>query len=325
MGLKLDDDWIWDVWLAVDGEDYHAYYLRAPRSLGDPELRHRQVSIGHAVSRDLREWEVLPDALQPARIEGVWDDYTTWTGSVIKHEGLWYMLYTGGNRAENALVQRIGLAQSRDLIHWERYSENPVIHHDAAMYELYEPGIWHDHTWRDPWVLKDSQSEVFYAFITARLNEGPNDGRGVVALARSMDLFEWQVLKPVTPSGEFGFMEVPQVVRIESRYYLLFSTVARFHSKARRARVASPPETGIHYLVAENLTGPYHYLTDDFLLGDAVGRYYGAKLIKDPQGGWVLLPMLYLDESESFIGAMGDPVHVRVDSRGLLVVEDSPL
>jgi beta-fructofuranosidase len=52
--LRLPNRWIWDFWLARDGKDYHAFYLQAPRSLGDPALRHFNASIGHAVSQDLR-------------------------------------------------------------------------------------------------------------------------------------------------------------------------------------------------------------------------------------------------------------------------------
>jgi beta-fructofuranosidase len=48
MPLTLPDKWVWDFWLVRDGTDYHAFYLQAPRSLGDPELRHLNVSVGHA-------------------------------------------------------------------------------------------------------------------------------------------------------------------------------------------------------------------------------------------------------------------------------------
>jgi len=43
-----------DFWFADDGERYRLFFLRAPRALGDPELRHRRASLGHAVSTDLR-------------------------------------------------------------------------------------------------------------------------------------------------------------------------------------------------------------------------------------------------------------------------------
>src|SRR5438477_10851503 len=112
MALRLPDKWVWDFWLARDTR-HHVFYLQAPRSLGRSELRHHSASIGHAVSRDLRAWEVLPDALHPGPA-GSWDDLATWTGSVVEHAGCWQMLYTGINRSERGLIQRIGLATSDD-------------------------------------------------------------------------------------------------------------------------------------------------------------------------------------------------------------------
>ena len=92
--LHLDDRWIWDFWLIDDGPDHHVFYLQAPRSLGDPELRHRHATIGHAVSSDLRSWEQLPDALGPGPA-GAWDDNAPWTGSIIRAADRWHLCYTG--------------------------------------------------------------------------------------------------------------------------------------------------------------------------------------------------------------------------------------
>jgi beta-fructofuranosidase len=36
MPLRLPDKWVWDFWLARDGEDYHVYYLNGKsRERGD--------------------------------------------------------------------------------------------------------------------------------------------------------------------------------------------------------------------------------------------------------------------------------------------------
>jgi len=116
--LRLPDRWLWDFWFARDGADVHVFYLQAPRALGDPELRHVNATIGHAVSRDLRDWRILPDALGPGA-PGAFDDLATWTGSIVQHGGRWMLLYTGVSRAEGAGAQRIGLASSADLLRWE--------------------------------------------------------------------------------------------------------------------------------------------------------------------------------------------------------------
>ena len=65
--------------------------------------------IGHAASADLISWTVLPDAIDlgPSK---AWDDLATWTGSVVKHDGTWHMLYTGVSSIDGGVVQKIGLA-----------------------------------------------------------------------------------------------------------------------------------------------------------------------------------------------------------------------
>lgn len=191
--LQLQDKWVWDFWFAVDGDDYHMFYLQADRALQNPDLRHWNASVGHAFSRDLVHWKVLPDALAPTTDnDEAPDSYTTWTGCVIHHvDGLWYMYYTGTKRTENGLVQRVCLAQSTDLIHWQKHSGNPVVELDPRWYDSLNLDNWHDASWRDPWVVKDPEKNLYHMFITARVNHGPPDGRGAVAYASSNDLLNW--------------------------------------------------------------------------------------------------------------------------------------
>ena len=32
--LRLEHDWVWDSWVADDGERYHLFFLKAPRCTG---------------------------------------------------------------------------------------------------------------------------------------------------------------------------------------------------------------------------------------------------------------------------------------------------
>lgn len=97
--LEIPDRWVWDFWHARDGVTHHLFFLTAPRSLGDPDLRHWHVSIGHATSNDLRDWTVHDEALRPGA-PGSFDDHVTWTGSVIADGESWVMLYTGGMQTD---------------------------------------------------------------------------------------------------------------------------------------------------------------------------------------------------------------------------------
>lgn len=228
--LRLEDRWLWDFWLARTGDDFHLFYLRAPRALWRPGLRHAHASVGHAVSPDLREWTILPDALV-AGADGEWDDRAIWTGSVIEHDDGWAMLYTGTNRADGGLVRRLGLATSSDLVTWTKHASNPVLDADPRWYEFLDRETWHDQAWRDPWLFRRRNDGAFHALITARANHGPPEGRGVIGHARSFDLVHWEVLPPLTEPGDCGELEVPQLRRF---------AVRRQARRRRPGRVAVP-------------------------------------------------------------------------------------
>jgi beta-fructofuranosidase len=319
--LILPDRWLWDFWLARDGRNYHLFYLQAPRWLGDPERRHGHASIGHAVSTDLHNWQCLPDALAPG-LTGSWDDCATWTGSVIRHDGLWYLFYTGTCRAEDGVIQRIGLATSADLVHWQKHPANPILTADPRWYELLDRRLWHDQAWRDPYVFPHPNGGTYHALITTRANHGPADGRGVIGHARSKDLVHWDVLPPLTEPGDFGHMEVPQWVGIDGRYYLLFCCQAEQHAAVRQQRTGTSPTTSTYYLMADQPLGPFGPTGARRLAGDAQASRYAGKLVEGPGGRWFLLEWLNFAADGSFIGVLGDPRPVEFDSLGHMHLAD---
>ncbi len=320
MTLKVPGKWIWDFWFAQDNQDYHIFYLQADNSLKDQVLRHWNVSIGHAVSQNLVNWEILPDALHPGSSES-WDDKTTWTGSIIKHNDRWYMFYTGSQRADKGLIQRIGLATSADLITWKKHPENPLIEADPQWYELLNQDFWHDQAWRDPYIYYDDTENIFHAFITARLNIGIPDGRGVIAHATSPDLIDWTVKEPITPPGEFGHMEVPQILHINGRYYLVFCCPASEYSKSRTNRLREALHTGTFYMTSDQLDGPYTYDTEGTIFADAQESLYSGKLIQAPDKSWVFMAFRNFDSNGLFIGDIIDPVPVMFDNTGKIIIK----
>ena len=307
--LQIKDKWLWDFWFAQDGSETHIFYLQAPKSIGDPVLRHFNVSVGHAVSRDLINWNLLPDAIQPGP-QGSWDDMSTWTGSIIRQFGQWYMYYTGASSHEKGLVQRIGLAVSDDLSHWKKHPSNPLLEADPQWYELLDLSKWHDQAWRDPWVFYHEEDASFHAFITARSNHGPADERGVIGHARSADLYSWEVLPPVSSPGDFGHLEVPQLIINEGSNFLIFSCPIEYQSKSWLDRRQGNIKSGTHYLLSDSPLGPFHLSSEDFIVGDLQETYYSGKLIQDPTGAWVFLAFLNYDSEGRFIGEISDPMPV---------------
>jgi beta-fructofuranosidase len=169
---------------------------------------------------------------------------------------------------------RIGLATSGDLVHWEKHRGNPVLEADPRWYKTLDSGAWHDQAWRDPWVFRGEDGD-FHALVTARAPSGPADGRGVIGHARSSNLVDWETLPPLTRPGEFGELEVPQLVRANGVCYLLFSTLASRWSAPRVRRSRTPPVGGTFAFVAEHELGPFE-LVDDPVVADVAGSLYAG-------------------------------------------------
>jgi beta-fructofuranosidase len=314
MTFRLADHWTWDFWFAQpepDAEEVHLFYLFAPTSLGDPELRHQNARVGHAVSRDLVTWRDLGEALPPAPA-GAGDDRASWTGSVVRDpHGQWRLFYTGVSEQEDGTLQRVISATSPDLVTWERTDLR--LEADPRWYESLD--------WRDPWVLHDDDAGLWRMYVCARAATGPSDGRGVIAQLTSLDLEEWRVGPPVAAPGEFRQLEVPQVVPCGSRLALLFCANDTDHSASRLARGASP-EYGTHVLYGDALDGPFRLERDDFLSGDNGPSMYAGRAISH-LGRWWFLAWDRLDETGRFVGGLSNPfpLHIRRRPAEELVVD----
>jgi beta-fructofuranosidase len=320
MALRLADKWIWDFWIVRERGEHHVFYLQAPRSLGKPALRHNHATIGHAVSTDLRSWRVLPDALHPGP-DGSWDDQATWTGSAIAHGGRWYMLYTGVNRSERGMIQRIGLAVSDDLVRWQKHPSNPVLEVDPRWYELLDRTRWRDQSWRDPWLFRRPEDGSFHALVTARSRLGEPDAAGVVGHARSLDLREWEVLPPLTPGGDFAQVEAPQLVRLNGRYQILVSCLAEDHSRRRIERLGTAGLTGTFAFSAKELLGPYSPADAPLVRPDGpLGPLYAGKLVESGAGRWHFMAFRG-DGDRDFVGELIDPLPIKQDEDGRIVVD----
>lgn len=312
--------YLWDFWLIYEGPDYHLFYLQAPRSLPDPELRHNAATISHAVSSDLCSWRDKGEVLRPGS-PGEWDDISVWTGSVIRRDGLYYMLYTARSSAEQGAVQRIGLARSSDLYYWEKYAGNPVMEAEPEYYEKFGSSDYYWESWRDPYLFYSAAERYYYAFITARAATGELDARGCIAAARSKDLINWDVLPPACFPGTFCEMEVPQVSLYGDRFFLLFSTNPFWYSEGYRRQIDFEPWEGDHYLIADSVMGEYRMIGDG-VLSRANTHAYASKIVQTLDGKLVLLSWLSkVPGSDEFAGVLSQPKRVLFDPDGMPIVQ----
>ncbi len=317
MTIALSKKWVWDSWYVRDGDLWHGFFLQADKSLGDPDRRHFNVSVGHATSRDLKAWVLQGTTFAPAA-SPAWDDCTTWTGSVVKgDDGLWHLFYTGTSRAEEGMKQRIGHATSTDLHHWSRVGDGLVLDIDER-YEEFAPGHWHDRAMRDPWVMRDPKGDGWLMFFTARVpGVAEPNAAGAIGFATSPDLRDWRLGDPVYAGGTFGQMEVPQVFAVGARWYCLFCTAPEHYAAGYAARYPGPPVRGTHYLVADDPRGPWTLAPGPFLDGDPALDRYAARIV-ETGAGLVLLGFLHNPGGGPFVGEITDPAPVKIDEDGWL-------
>ncbi|MCI0156484.1 glycosyl hydrolase family 32 [Leifsonia shinshuensis] len=315
MAFSKDGYWVWDFWLADDGENYHLYYLHAPTSLGDPDLRHRNARIGHAVSDDLVDWDDLGEVLS-AGAPGDIDGSATWTGSVVRgDDGLWRMFYTGSlflSPRDITNVETIGVAVSDDLHTWHK-DGRVRLGADPAWYEILPDATWHEEAWRDPWVFRDGSGDGWHMLITARtrgLRSRRDTDRGVIGHARSADLVHWEVQPPLSsPGSGFAHLEVPQAVRIGGRDLLVFSC-----DSAHLAGDRSGTGGGVWVADASSATGPFDAAGARLLATESL---YAGRIVVD-RGG---LPRFIAFENSvgagAFQGRITDPYELIIDGAEL--------
>lgn len=210
--------------------------------------------VAHAVSRDGLGWQAVAPAIATGA-PGDCDDDMIRTVSVTKRGEIFYMLYTATARAEAGKVERVALAISRDLYHWEK--QGAVAEADPRFYEAGAART----AFRDP--KPYSEDGRYYAVVCARAKEGPRFRRGCAALMVSDDLVHWQAEAPLHIPGIYDELECPQIYKIGTYYYLLGSII---EERAQR------------YWVSEHLRGPYLTPPDGVLMPP--GSHYAGRLCR---------------------------------------------
>ncbi|MST98809.1 hypothetical protein FYJ85_17370 [Victivallaceae bacterium BBE-744-WT-12] len=231
-----------DGWIYVDeaADTVHLFCLFSPKN------RNKRWSIGHASSRDLKNWEFYGAVLSPGNA-GEWDDCRLATGSVLHHDGRYFMAYTGHSLANVPPCGRIGMAVSEDLFRWEKCRDFPLLELDSSRFESVITGSRPSLHWRDPFLLEEEGR--FHLFLCARSKTGDVKTRGTVAHFTSGDLYNWSPGKEVRHDLFAEELEVPQIYRIGGRYRLLFCT---------HENLLKEPQAGGNFVMtSDSLLGPY--------------------------------------------------------------------
>lgn len=284
--------------------EYHLFYQHHPFS---PEWG--PMHWGHAVSRDLVNWEHLPVALAPSLPE---DADGCFSGSAIEIDGKLVAMYTGnvwtGPDHDTDLKQVQMIAESSDGIHFTKW-EKPVITEapegDIHPFHFRDPKVWqHDGT--------------YYCVLGSRTK----DHTGQVLLYKSNDLQKWDFVAVSAKKEENGgFMwECPDFFHLGEKDVLVMSPQG-----------VKPEENNFHNLhQAVYVFGELDYETGkfthgDFYMLDAGFDFYAPQTLEDPEGRRVMIGWMDMWESEmptqahGFCGAMTIPRVLVPDGDRLLV------
>ena len=161
-----------DGFVLEDNRSYHLFYIAGRKWLQKNGVTERLYKIRHAQSNDLTQWnrsnlDVVSDSLGENECQAL--------PTVIKSSKGWLMAFCFRDafdfREVSAKGYRIGWAQSRDLLNWERIdSEHSLTKHDSG---------WDDHMQAYPNLFKNGTG-------TYLLYNGDNFGLKGFGIAKLM-------------------------------------------------------------------------------------------------------------------------------------------
>lgn len=301
---------IGDCWFYIENDLAHCFFLAASDIYPASE-RHFHWDIGHAVSRDLKNWDYAGIALKKGN-NGAWDSKNLATGSIVKIDDKYLMAYTGHKKDECPEVQRTGLAISDDLFKWEKFDCNPVSEPDIKFYEFEGSGQRKFVHWRDPFLYVDK--DTVYQFVCARKQPIGNHPGGIIGAARSSlsDLCRWEALPPVEVDPVTEELECPSIHFISGKYYLLFCTHPFLMSNEFKEKHGDYNFISTTYcMVSDKLLGPYRmHGTGEIITSEPRHFLYAAQLV-DWKGELFIL-------GTDALNNISDPVLIRtVEHDGL--------
>lgn len=224
---------MWDGWYLNDNGTIHMYHMQVPPAEGSPLEPQECESVGHAVSEDLVHWQECPRLLPPLYDASPDDFHQKFTGCAVKKDGVTYVYYTMRDKERGS--QRIGVALSDDMIHFNLYEGNPVIepHGNGLIgYHNLNEYDWTMVDCRDLILVKDPQREHYYGYFATAADLGRSCPVGVVAMVETDDLLHFTDPTIVFTLPQNGMMEVPDAFYLEGRWYLTILTGANYAGRS---------------------------------------------------------------------------------------------
>ncbi|WP_432118651.1 mucin-1 [Streptomyces sp. bgisy032] len=217
-GLCVND---FDLLRHADGT-YTVLHLQGPWTAEFDHLR-METSYGRATSADLVHWEPQGSAFGNG-LPGRFDQQAVWTMHAFPHGPGTAMLYTAvsGLTPGGWPLQSVGLAYSdrTDGTGWRRHGTGPVAEADPRWYRTGERMGW-----RDPFVVRDDESDGWVMVVCAADASLPVEVSGCVAWATSDDLEHWTAHPPLISPGDVDELECPVLERLDDGSWLLLGSI----------------------------------------------------------------------------------------------------
>jgi len=318
--------YVWDSWYVHHEGLTHCFHLQQPRPDGPPtgvlagEFAAERGAIGHAVSRDLVEWQTLPTALSRGDPGGI-DDYDLWTGCTVVHDGRFYLFYTARSSRERGCVERIALATSGDGVHWSRHPMNPIISPDPRWYHgqsnprAHGRPLWPTVDCRDRCVIRNPFGG-FLGYFAARQLAEDVASTAVIGLCRSDDLVHWEQLPPCFAPHRYACVEVPDVFYLDGRWYLICLTGNVY---GQRNRTCEPNIGGLAtiYAVADRPEGPFREPPGNLLLGAESNQGFTCRTVQIGGARYMFYTRAERGSGADF-GCVSMPLQLRTGADGRL-------
>jgi beta-fructofuranosidase len=208
---------------------YHLFYLNESK-------------WAHVVSDDLLHWTPLPPAIGPSPEAGSPDGEACWTGSIVEHEGVYHLFYTGKNLADPAGDQKVMVATSRDLIAWEKqpartFYADGTIYWSSPVNGPADARPYHHQAFRDPDVFWHEPRREWWMLLHALT---VTDLVPCLGLYASPDLVHWEPREPIaTYPALDASLDCPHAAPVQDRWFVLAADAN--YTSAERPEGPYPP------------------------------------------------------------------------------------
>jgi len=272
---------MWDAWYLNDNDTIHAFHLKSHQG--------ENWNVGHIYTKDLLHFKKLRDVLETLPEEKYPDDCLgKYTGCAIEKDGIYYLYYTMRDRFKS---EKIGLATSTNLEHFTEYENNPVFELDNKLFVVREKGQKTD--CRDMLVIYDDERKKYFGYFAAMANIKDRGELGVIGVVESADLIHWCNQKIVYIPDFNGVVEVPNVFKIDEKWYMTLMTTTQYGAKG----AVSDPNLN-SYIISTFANAPdefFHSCDDNVFLGSTrINNGYALRCVKYKNK----LYAMYIERSE---------------------------